>query len=118
MIVNFIQMTLRLICYFLILHRVSSELTHGFAANSNGENKTWKHSSNYLLDRYPIRELPSDPLNCRRQVKCVEMQRSTCMGTRLPYTTTTLDLIPEGVTQDIIEVCIYHINIYYCGRCF
>lgn len=105
---------LLLVYCFLIIYQASSELTHGFAGNSNGENKTWKSlelspihrikDSSYLLDRYPIRELPSDSLNCRRPAKCVEMQKSTCMGTRLPYTTTTLDLIPEHVTQDVIEV--------------
>lgn len=108
-------MTLLLICCFLIFRRVSSDLAHGFAINSNSENDTWKHDlelsprhrikdSSYLLDRYPIRELPTDSLNCHRPAKCVEMQSSTCMGTRLSYTTTTLDLIPEHVTQDIIEV--------------
>lgn len=93
---------------------MSAELTHGFVGNSNGENETWKNlelsprhrikDSSYILDRYSIRELPSDPLNCRRPAKCVEMQKGTCMGTKLPYTTTTLDLIPEHVTQDDIEV--------------
>ncbi|KAK9308463.1 hypothetical protein QLX08_001620 [Tetragonisca angustula] len=107
-------MTLLLICCFIIFRRVSSDLAHGFAINSNNENDTWKHDlelsprhrikdSSYLLDRYPIRELPTDSLNCHRPAKCVEMQRNTCMGTRLSYTTTTLDLIPEHVTQDIIE---------------
>lgn len=108
-------MMLPLVCYFLIFHRTSSELTHGFVGNSNGENKTLKSlklssinmikGSNYLLDRYPAGELPSDSSNCRRQAACVEMQKSTCMGTRLPYTTTTLDLIPEHMSQDDIEVC-------------
>ncbi|XP_043509886.1 protein smoothened isoform X2 [Frieseomelitta varia] len=108
------KMTLLLICCFLIFRRVSSDLAHRFAINSNNENDTWKHDlelsarhrikdSSYLLDRYPIRELPTDSLNCHRPAKCVEMQRNTCMGTRLSYTTTTLDLIPEHVTQDIIE---------------
>ncbi|XP_012176597.1 protein smoothened isoform X2 [Bombus terrestris] len=108
------KMTLLLIYYFLIFHRTSSELAHGFPINSNSNNETWKHGlelsprhrikdSTYLLDRYPMRELPPDSLNCHRAAKCVEMQRSTCMGTRLSYTTTTLDLIPEHVTQDIVE---------------
>ncbi|XP_043253743.1 protein smoothened [Colletes gigas] len=106
-------MMLLLVYSFLVVYRASSELTHGFAGNSNSENKTWESlelspihrikDSNYLLDRYPMGELPSDSLNCHRPAKCVEMQKSTCMGTRLTYTTTTLDLIPEHVTQDMIE---------------
>ncbi|KZC04568.1 PREDICTED: protein smoothened [Dufourea novaeangliae] len=106
-------MTFLVVYCFLIFHQISSELSHGFAGNSNDENKTWnsmelspRHrikDSSYLLDRYPIRELPSDPLNCRRPAKCVELEKNTCMGTRLPYTSTTLDLIPEHITQDMIE---------------
>ncbi|XP_006616295.1 protein smoothened [Apis dorsata] len=109
----YLKMTFFLV-YFILFHRVSSELTHAFATNLNGENETWKQSlelsprdrikdSSYLLGRYPIRELPSDSFNCHRHAKCVEMQKNTCMGTRLPYSTTTLELIPEHITQDIIE---------------
>lgn len=120
-------MTFFLIYYFILFHRVSSELTHAFTTNLNGENETWKQSlelsprdrikdSSYLLGRYPIRELPSDSFNCHRHAKCVEIQKNTCMGTRLPYTTTTLELIPEHITQDIIEVLLlfifYFIYIY------
>ncbi|XP_076675288.1 smoothened, frizzled class receptor [Andrena cerasifolii] len=104
-------MMLPLVCYFLIFHRTSSELTHGIVGNSNGNNESWNNldsrhmikDSNYLVDRYPIRDIPSDSLNCRRRATCVEMQKSTCMGTRLPYTTTTLDLIPKHMSQDDIE---------------
>ncbi|XP_011634668.1 LOW QUALITY PROTEIN: protein smoothened, partial [Pogonomyrmex barbatus] len=98
---------------FLCLFRgLSSELEHGFTANDN-ENNTWKgmdlgrhiiKDSNYLLDRYPIGELSPDISTCRRPAKCIPLSKSTCMGTKLPYTSTTLDLISERVTQDIIEV--------------
>lgn len=80
--------------------------------DNNGENSTWKDmdlnprhiikDSSYLLDRYPIGEPPVT--NCRRSAKCVPLQKGTCMGTKLPYSFTTLDLIPELVTQEIIEV--------------
>lgn len=91
--------------------------------NNDGENNTWKSmdlnprhrikDSSYLLDRYPIGELPSDVSNCRRPAKCVPLHKGTCMGTKLPYSFTTLDLIPERVTQDIIEVDRIIIYIFF-----
>lgn len=82
--------------------------------NNDGENNTWKSmdlsprhrikDSSYLLDRYPIGELSPDVSTCRRSAKCVPLHKGTCMGTKLPYSFTTLDLIPERMTQDIIEV--------------
>lgn len=97
---------------FLLFHGSSSE--HELNSN-NGENNTWKDmdlaprhrikDSNYLMDRYPIGS--PDVSTCRKKVQCVPLQKSTCMGTKLPYTSTTLDLIPERVTQDIIEERLY-----------
>ncbi|XP_072744512.1 protein smoothened isoform X1 [Anoplolepis gracilipes] len=95
----------------LLVHGLSSGLENEL--DSNGGNNTWKDmdlsprhrikDSSYLLDRYPIGELPLDDSTCRRFAKCVPLHKSTCMGTKLPYSFTTLDLIPERVTQDIIE---------------
>lgn len=95
------------------------ELEHGSIANDNDENSTTNQhiasedvdlnrhrikDPNYLLERYPIGELSPDISSCRRVAKCVPLSRNTCMGTKLPYTFTTLDLIPERVTPDIVEV--------------
>lgn len=102
---------LLVLCCFLF-HLSSSKLEREFTAKNNGENNTWKgmelntqhrkilglEDSGYLLDRY------STDITCRRHVKCIPLHKSTCMGTKLPYSFTTLDLIPEHVTQDIIEV--------------
>ncbi|XP_011695451.1 PREDICTED: protein smoothened isoform X2 [Wasmannia auropunctata] len=105
-------------CCLLLCNGSPLELEHGFAAgNDGGENGTGKvvdlsrrmkvGESNYLLDRYPIGELSPDTSACRRPAKCVPLIKSTCMGTKLPYAFTTLDLIPERVTQDIIEERLY-----------
>jgi smoothened protein len=92
------------------------ELDHSYEANSNKDNKTWndlgRHrikDSSYLLDRYPLGELPTDYVHCKRPAKCVRMNNGACMGTRLPYETTTLDLIPEYTSQAMIRV----INIIF-----
>ncbi|XP_029176482.1 protein smoothened isoform X1 [Nylanderia fulva] len=110
------KMIVLLVLCFLLFHGSSSELEHEPNSN-NGENNTWKDmdlaprhrmkDSSYLLDRYSIRELSPDVLTCRRPVQCVPLQESTCMGTKLPYTSTTLDLIPERVTQAIIKDRLY-----------
>lgn len=118
-----VQMILLLIFYCLLLCNGSPlELEHGFTTNDNGENSTWKDidlsrhrikDPNYLLERYPIGELSPDISTCRRPAKCVSLSRSTCMGTKLPYTFTTLDLIPERITQDIVEVDKIIIHLFF-----
>lgn len=114
-------MIFSLVLCCLLFHGSSSTLENEL--NNDGENITWKDmdlsprhrikDSSYLLDRYPIGELPLDVSTCRRPAKCVPLHKSTCMGTKLPYSFTTLDLIPERVTQDIIEVDRIIIYIFF-----
>ncbi|XP_034947663.1 protein smoothened [Chelonus insularis] len=95
---------------FYSINEVNSVLSESFEGNENGENGTWKnldlavrlHDPSYLLERYPHVE-PTASVNCRKQVKCVKMKYSTCMGTPLPFTMTTVDLLPEPMTQDQIQ---------------
>lgn len=98
----------------LLLHGACSELDYGLTINHDshennismnlelGTRQMIKDSS-YLLDRYPMKLSPT-ALTCRKTVKCVKMEKNICLGTKLPYTTTTLDLIPEQMTLEIIEV--------------
>ncbi|XP_070156098.1 protein smoothened isoform X4 [Polyergus mexicanus] len=105
-------MIFSLVLYCLLFHGLSSALENEL--NNDGENITWKDmdlsprhrikDSTYLLERYPLGELPLDVSTCRRPAKCVPLNKGTCMGTKLPYSFTTLDLIPERITQDIIEI--------------
>jgi hypothetical protein len=110
----------------LLFHGSSSELKHGFITNDN-ENNTWKDielrhrikDSSYLLNNYPIGGLSPDVSICRKHAKCIPLYKNSCMGTKLPYSTTTLDLIPESVTQDIIEVNkIIYIFFAIMSSCF
>ncbi|XP_011339232.2 protein smoothened isoform X3 [Ooceraea biroi] len=99
----------------LLLHGWSMKLEHGFVASNDGENNTWKDvqlkhrikDSSYLLNNYPMEELSPDVSVCRKPAKCIPLHKNSCMGTKLPYSTTTLNLIPESVTQDIIEERLY-----------
>jgi len=96
----------------LLFHGSSLELKHEFITNNDGENNTWKDvqlrhrikDSSYLLDNYPIGGLSPNVSICHKHAKCIPLHTNSCMGTKLPYSTTTLDLIPESVTQEIIEV--------------
>lgn len=115
-------MLLLVLCCLLLCNGLPLELEHGFAASDDDENNTWKDvdlsrriikDPSYLLDRYPMGELPPDISTCRRPAKCVPLSKSTCMGTKLPYTFTTLDLISERVTQDIIEVDKITVYIFF-----
>lgn len=107
------------LCCLLLRNGSPLELERESVANDNDENSTMNQhitskdvdvnrhrieDPNYLLERYPIGKLSPDISSCRRFAKCVSLSRNTCMGTKLPYTFTTLDLIPERITQDIIEV--------------
>ena len=84
----------------------------GDGVNTNGENKPWENfdvrprlkDPTYLMDRYPLGKIPAESADCRRPAKCIPMQYQTCMGTRLPYTTTTVDLISTHMKQDAIRV--------------
>lgn len=95
---------------------VESELSRNSSGETNGENETWNEleierprlrhkDQSFLLDRYPVGELPTDSENCRRSAKCINISNGTlCMGTKLPYSTTTLDLLPESMSVENIQV--------------
>lgn len=113
---------LLILCYLLPCYGRPLELSRTFVTNDNGENSTWKDMDlgqsrlkdpNYLLERFPINKLSLDSSNCRRSAKCISLTKNTCMGTKLPYAFTTLDLIPERVTQDIVEVDKIIIYIFF-----
>ncbi|XP_024944001.1 protein smoothened isoform X2 [Cephus cinctus] len=97
-----------LLYLLLLFFGVQAELGHSFTANTNNEkdmdlsHRSRIKDSTYLLAGYPVGELP-DLLDCRKEANCIEMKSKTCMGTQLPYSTTTLDLIPEQTTQEKIE---------------
>lgn len=55
-----------------------------------------------FMDRY----LPSqvDRKVCQKPAKCVPLNHTTCLGTRLPYSQTTLDLVEGVSSQEEIQV--------------
>lgn len=93
-------MAILLVLCCLLLHRTS-----GVENDKDLGPLIHRMDSNYLIDRhspYPINM--SDIMDCRRPAKCILLNKNTCMGMKLPYTHTTLDLIPGHVTESIVEV--------------
>lgn len=64
------------------------------------------HHPVFLLDRFS----PGDPVlpspdgkgpNCRREAKCERLNNTMCLGVKLPYSSTTFELV--GMTQEQIQ---------------
>ncbi|XP_014234423.1 protein smoothened [Trichogramma pretiosum] len=91
-----------IIFLFTLTSPVKLELDHIDPTSNNGEANSWTELGP-RLDRYPVGDLPSNHVHCKKPAKCVRINNATCMGTGLPYDTTTLDLIPEFTTYDIIK---------------
>lgn len=64
------------------------------------------HHPVFLLDRYSPGD-PNLPLpagkgpHCRRKAKCEHMNNTMCLGAKLPYSSTTLELV--GLTQEQMQ---------------
>lgn len=97
-----------LLCLAILVPSARLELDHSYTAGGNNDNKTWsdlglRHrikDPSFMLD-------PTDYQHCKRPAKCVKMINTTCMGTTLPYDTTSLDLMPEYITQEMIRVSFF-----------
>lgn len=98
--------------FILLLFYVAGakcELDHQFGIGN--ESKTWRNTNDLGIRQrikgpymYDGGGAPPDAYDCRRPAKCVQIRNATCMGVKLPYTTTTLDFLPDGSTQETIEV--------------
>ena len=104
-----------LLCLAALVAPARLDLDHSSGPNLNDDNKSWtdltpRHRIKDMLGRFPLGELPTDFVHCKRSAKCVRMSNATCMGTRLPYDTTTLDLFPGYITQTMIRVRILFLS--------
>ncbi|XP_046414631.1 protein smoothened [Neodiprion fabricii] len=94
-----------------VFYGVGSELSRNFLSVANGNNETWNgieigrsglrhEDQSFLMDGYTSAE----SANCRKAAKCIDISNNTlCMGTRLTYSTTTLDLIPDSTLEGSIQ---------------
>ncbi|XP_058807517.1 protein smoothened-like [Phymastichus coffea] len=110
--VNYRRMKMILLFYLAVLVPSSRlELNNSFETHRL-DNTSWSDYHNirhkrYFTDRFGNDEYPADPANCTRPAKCIPLENATCFGTKLPYDTTTLDLIPEYSTQTMIKERLY-----------
>lgn len=110
------QMILLLMCLAILVPSARLELDHSYTAGGNDDNKTWSDlglryrmkEPNFLMD-------PMDYQHCKKPAKCVKMINTTCLGTVLPYDTTSLDLMPKYTTQEMIMVSFFRFLLFYCN---
>ena len=58
----------------------------------------------YLRHPAPVESRRSEGLDfCRRPARCQALNYTTCLGTRLPYQQTTLDLVDDARTQEDVQ---------------
>jgi hypothetical protein len=50
---------------------------------------------------------------CRHPAKCEPLNYTTCMGVKLPYSCTTLELVGDLSTQEQVQVCSSYTNSVY-----
>lgn len=108
LLIFFFQISL---CSFYCIFILSAKLTNINAETSGiyERNEIIENDRGESLYPYDLRSY-SNSVECRRPATCVKLEYNTCMGTVLPYTMSTLDLLPEGTTQDLIAVINYQIS--------
>lgn len=58
----------------------------------------------FLLDRLSSSDGARSLPHCHRKAICQTLNYTTCLGAKLPYNKTTLDLVPSLVSQEQIMV--------------
>jgi hypothetical protein len=87
------------------------------SSNFSNANLWYDGEHAFLRDRYSPRDVilpPSDGKGpyCRHPAKCEYLNYTTCMGVKLPYASTTRDLVGDSHTQEQIQVCFFN-GIYF-----
>lgn len=82
----------------------------GKSSNFSNANSWYDGEHAFLRDRYSPRDAILPPPDgkgpyCRHPAKCEYLNYTTCMGVKLPYASTTLDLVGDSNTQEQIQVC-------------
>jgi hypothetical protein len=85
----------------------------GRSANFSDANSWYEREHAFLRDRFAPRDTVLSPPDgkgpyCKHPAKCEHLNYTTCMGVKLPYASTTLDLVADSSTQEQIQVCSSH----------
>lgn len=81
----------------------------GRSANFSNANSWYEGEHAFLRDRFSPGDTILSPPDgkgpyCKHPAKCEHLNYSTCMGVKLPYVSTTLDLVGDSSTQEQIQV--------------
>jgi hypothetical protein len=84
----------------------------GKSSNFSNANSWYEGDHAFLRDRFSPRDTILPPPDgkgpyCRHPAKCEHLSYTTCMGVKLPYASTTRDLVGDSSTQEQIQVCFF-----------
>jgi hypothetical protein len=81
-----------------------SNVTYVGRSNFSNADSWYEGESAFHRDRFsPPPE--GEGLYCRHPAKCERLNYTTCMGVKLPYGSTTLELVGDSSSQEQIQVC-------------
>lgn len=86
-----------LLCIILVLAFTSPSLELA-SVNSH---------TNKLVSKHLMRDYYIDSDVCFQEAICIPLQNSTCFGTTLPYSSTSLTLAEDSITQFDIQVGLF-----------
>jgi hypothetical protein len=80
------------------------------STNFSNANSWYEGEHSFLRDRFSPGDTILSPQDgkgpyCKHPAKCVYLNYTTCMGVKLPYASTSLDLVGDSSTQEQIQVC-------------
>lgn len=107
------------VLHFVVGETRGSNVTFiGKSSNFSNANSWYDGEHAFLRDRYSPRDAILPPPDgkgpyCRQPAKCEYLNYTTCMGVKLPYASTTRDLVGDSSTQEQIQVCFFFAYVFF-----
>ncbi|ENN70504.1 hypothetical protein YQE_12680, partial [Dendroctonus ponderosae] len=113
------------VVFLLIFHVISGSASNYATGNASSPGAHIPHNRHRdpfkgQADRYLENSLyEQKPLYCRRDAECQPLETTKCMGAKLPYQSTTLDLIDLASQAKVQEkLQIYEQYLRYIPKCW
>jgi hypothetical protein len=106
------------ISHFVLGETRGSNVTFIGRSNFSNADSWYEEEHAFLRDRFSPGDSILPPPDgkrpyCRHPAKCEHLNYTTCMGVKLPYSSTTLELVGDSSTQEHVQVCSSHTNSLY-----